>query len=360
VELDDRLQPVSSPRRLVAGVNPAGLVWSPDGASVLYTMSPAPEMFYLWRAWVDGGRAPERVELAGLGARMPALSAEGNRLAFSRYLDSAGVYTLEPAPRPVLVSSFWDITPQFSPDGSRLVFSSSRSGESLDIWLASADGSNAHQLTHGPGRFQGSPSWSPDGRHIAFDARGDGGRLAIWTIDADGGSPRRITTGPGDQNTPTWSRDGRWIYFSFNQEGKNDTWRVPANGGSAERVTHGGSAFWAIESMDGKDLIYKRDFADSPLLALPLAGGPTRQLLPCVSGENFAVGPAGTYYAACGRGPARSIHLLDKTGRDRVLGNIRDTFPFNFQRVAVAPDGKTILIQQQSLSSDLMLIENFR
>ena len=121
-----------------------------------------------------------------------------------------------------------------------------------------------------------------------------------------------------------------------------------------------GEANFAIESMDGKDLIYKRDVADSPLLALPLAGGPTRQLLPCVSGVNFAVGPAGTYYAACGRGPARSIHLLDTTGRDRVLGNIRDTFPFNFQRVAVAPDGKTILIQQQSLSSDLMLIENFR
>src|SRR4029453_10544539 len=80
VELDDRLQPVSSPRRLVGGVNPAGLGWSPDGASVLYTMSPAPEMFYLWRAWVDGGRAPERVELAGLGARMPALSAEGERV----------------------------------------------------------------------------------------------------------------------------------------------------------------------------------------------------------------------------------------------------------------------------------------
>jgi hypothetical protein len=112
--------------------------------------------------------------------------------------------------------------------------------------------------------------------------------------------------------------------------------------------------------MDGKDLLYKRDFADSPLLALPLAGGPTRQLLPCVADVNFAVGPAGTYYAACGRGPARSIHLLDTTGRDRVLGNIRDTFPFNFQRMGVAPDGKTILIQQQSLSSDLMLIENFR
>ena len=104
MDLDDRPQPVSSPRPLVAGVAPGGLVWSPDGASVLYTMSPVPQMFYLWRAWVDGGRAPERVELAGLGACMPALSAKGNRLAFSRVLNSAGVYTLE-SPRHARCSS---------------------------------------------------------------------------------------------------------------------------------------------------------------------------------------------------------------------------------------------------------------
>jgi serine/threonine protein kinase len=56
-----------------------------------------------------------------------------NRLAFVRTVNTLGVYTLEPAPRPVLVSSFWDIQPQFSPDGQKLVFTSSRSGESLDI-----------------------------------------------------------------------------------------------------------------------------------------------------------------------------------------------------------------------------------
>ena len=113
--------------------------------------------------------------------------------------------------------------------------------------------------------------------------------------------------------------------------------------------------------MDGKDLIYKRDFADSPLLALPLAGGPTRQLLPCVSDVNFAVGPAGIYYAACGRWP-RAVHspARHELGEIGCSGDIRDTFPFNFNRLAVSPDGKTILIQQQSLSSDLMLIENFR
>ena len=360
MELDERWQPVSAPRRLTSPVNPGGgLVWSRDGASVIYSTEPLPETFYLWRAWVNGDRVPERLEVAGLGARMPAIASARNRLAFVRTLYSMGVSTLEPAPRPVLKSSFWDIQPQFSPDGGQLVFTSSRSGEELDIWLASADGSSPHQLTRGPGR-KGSPAWSPDGHRIAFDSKGDDGRSTIWTIDADGGAPRQITKGPRDQNTPTWSRDGRWIYFLSTQGAVFDTWRVPATGGPLERVTRDGSTEFALESLDGRDLVYKRQYGDAPLLALPLAGGPARQLVPCVDGVNYAVGGVGIFYAACGPGPERSIHLLDKAGRDRIVGNIQDSRSFGLARLAVAPDDKTILIQQGSVSNDLMVIENFR
>jgi Tol biopolymer transport system component/DNA-binding winged helix-turn-helix (wHTH) protein len=364
VELDDRWQAVSTPRRLANQLGAwGGLAWSRDGASVLYSAGPGNETHHLWRAWVRGNRAPERLELAGLGAHMPALASARNRLAFVRRVNSVSIYTLEATPRPVLASSVWDFQPQFSPDGAGLAFTSSRSGGGLglEIWLASADGSGPHQLTRGPGRYQGSPSWSPDGRQIAFDSRGDDDRLSIWTIDADGGAPRLITKGPDDRNTPTWSRDGRWIYFLRKEGDRTDTWRVPVAGGSPERVTRDGSAPFAVESMDGHDLIYKRHLGDSPLLAQPLAGGASRQLLPCVSAVNFAVVEAGIFYAACGQGPERSMHLLDKAGRDRVLGSVRDVFGYEMvDRPAVTADGKTVLVHRQSLSNDLMLIENFR
>ncbi|HJY33432.1 MAG TPA: protein kinase [Vicinamibacterales bacterium] len=362
-EFDDRWQPVSAPRQLANRLKPqGGLAWAADSASVIYVVDPAPETCYLWRAWIRGDRAPERVEVAGLGARMPSLSAARNRLAFTRYSNSIGVHTLGPVPRPVLVNAFWDIQPQFSPDGTRLVFTSSRSGEGLEVWLAEADGSNAHQLTHGPGRYQGSPSWSPDGRRIAFDSKdADQADQEIWTIDADGGNARVVVKGSGDHGGPAWSRDGRWIYFWGGEPGSShDTWRVPATGGSPERVTRDGSFLFAFESPDGLDLIFKRDREDSPLLAQPLNGGPVRQLLPCVTGVNFAAGPSGLYYAACGPGPLRSIHLLDKAGRDRVLGTASDPWGYPFNRLAVSPDGKTILIQQGTKSNDLMVIENFR
>jgi len=364
VDLDDKGQAVSTPRHVANDPRPeSGLTWTRDGASVLYTTAPAPETFYLWRAWINGERAPERFELAGLGARMPSVAAARDRLVFTRSLNSIGVYTLEAVPHPVLVNTFWDIQPQYSPDGTQLVFSSSRSGDGLRVWVASADGSGARQLTHASARYQASPSWSPDGRHIAFDAKEtDGGDQEIWVVDAGGGNARLVAKGSGDHGGPTWSRDGRWIYFWKGDAGADhDTWRVPVTGGSPERITRDGSALFALESMDGQDLIYKREnYGNSPLLAQPLSGGPARQMLPCVHNANFVVGTAGIYYADCGDGPRRSIHLMDKAGRDRVLGIIHDAFGNPLDRIAVTPDGKTILVQQQTLSLDLMLIENFR
>jgi len=58
-------------------------------------------------------------------------------------------------------------------------------------------------------------------------------------------------------------------------------------------------------------------------------------------------------------GPPRSIHPFDKTERDRGAGTIRAPWPYLSNRLAVSPDGKTIFVQRQAYSNDLMLIENF-
>jgi Tol biopolymer transport system component len=361
VDFDDQWRLLGSPQTLAQGLDAqTGVEWDGNSASVLYVDMPAPETFYMWRKWLAGDRPPERVELAGLGARMPSLSVARHRLAFARCLNSIGVFTLESTPRPVLVNTFWDVQPQFSPDGTQLVFSSSRSGEGLEVWLAAADGSNPRQLTHGPGRLQASPSWSPDGRHIAFDSRAQDGALRGYVIAIDGGEPAPISSEPGNQATPTWSRDGRWIYYLRDYENQKNVWRVPSAGGVSERMTDTGASVFAAESLDGTELVYKTDFEDSPLLARPLSGGQPRQLVACVSHANYFLGAAGIYYAACGNGPRRTMHLLDRTGRDKQLGDVDEPWAFSYGRPAVSPDGKTILVQKQTLSNDLMLIENFQ
>jgi Tol biopolymer transport system component len=357
VELGRDYVPAGPPRRLTRRAGwIAGLAWARDGNSVIYGDLTTGG---LRRAWIGGDRPPERIELAGLDAYRPATAASLDRLAFVHDKSSDAIYRFEvgPPPKALLESSLADFGPHFSPDGRRIAFGSARSGEA-EIWLAAADGSKRMQLTHGPGIAQGSPRWSPDGQRIAFDSQTEDGKWGIWTIDADGGSPRRLTLGPGNENMPSWSRDGRWIYFRSDRAGAEEIWRIPATGGSEERITHDGGSF-AFESADGRTLFFTRALANAALFALPLAGGPERKVLECVLPKGFAVGPGGIYYLGCTADlRAVPLYLLDPaTSQDRLLGKLERPEP----GLTVSPDGKTILYgKRENRSSDLMMIENFR
>jgi Tol biopolymer transport system component len=291
----------------------------------------------------------------------PTAAVSSDRLAFERLLTNGDVYRFEVGcpPKVVAASSFADYNPNFSPDGRRFAFESGRGGEGDEIWLAASDGSNPTRLTHGPGIWQGSPRWSPDGTRIAFDSQDKDGRWGIWTVDVDGGSPRRLSSAP-DSNLPSWSRDGKVVYFSSNRTGTYNVWRVPASGGPEERVTHTGG-WLAYESTDGKTLFFfQREGSQSPLFAVPVAGGQERKVIDCVSGWGFAVGGAGVYHVGCKANQrAVSLYLLDPaTGRDRLLGKLEG---YDGNGLTASPDGKTILYSKLvGEGSDLMMIENFR
>ena len=370
LEMDAALAPTSSPRRLTRSAVPVigSLAWTRDGRSVIYNAQAAVLLRYLWRVPVEGNQPPERIEVAGLGATMPAIALAKDRLAFARIMSDTDVYRFQVGRSsvPVVASTFLDAETRFSPDGSRIAFGSMRSGGIFAIWLAAADGSSAQQLTHGPRWYaQGSPWWSPDGRRIAFDAVTDDWHTHIWIVDADGGTPRQLTNDPGDQNVPYWSRDGRWIYFSADRGSGRDIWRVAASGGPSQPVTQGGSGLFGSESADGKSLLYQPKDADSPLLALPLTGGTPRELVACAKAAAFATGPEGLYYVACDSSPDPALHVIEReSGRDRILGRLEDYESNPRIRplgLAVSPGGLSVLyLRRMSDTADLMLIENFR
>ena len=118
-------------------------------------------------------------------------------------------------------------------------------------------------------------------------------RSALGLIDADGGTPRRLTTEVSDAVVPTWSHDGRWIYFSGDQGTGREIWRAPASGGASERLTRGAGGPFACESADGKQLLFQPKEADSPLMAMALTGGEARQLVACVWWSAFGASPKG-------------------------------------------------------------------
>jgi eukaryotic-like serine/threonine-protein kinase len=364
VDLDTSRATAQRPRLLTTQRSDfiSSVAWTRDGSAIIYDASLQTFPSSLWRVTIDGNRAPERIEDAVEFDIAPALARSRDRLAFTRMSVDTDIYRFQAGGPGQLVagSSFVDFDARLSPDGRRLVFASER-GKRMDIWIADADGSNPQQLTHGPGTSQGSPSWSPDGRRLVFDAQGKDSRNHLWMIDADGGTPRQLTADQGDQVVPTWSRDGRWIYYSWWQADTRDIWRLPADGGVPERLTHGAGGAFACESADGKSLLFQPKDADSPLMTMALPSGEARQLIPCVKKSAFGVGPRGVYYVPCDPNPDPPLYVLDpKTGRSTQLGRLDGLFERPLG-LSVSPDGNTIIYPKQVLSrADLMLIENFR
>jgi Tol biopolymer transport system component/predicted Ser/Thr protein kinase len=365
VELGPDLLPTGQPRRLTHQDSyMSGIAWTADGRSLVYAASrDAGLNLYLWRVPIAGTAKPERLELAGRQAQHPATPRAGNRLAYVQGGLDPDIWKWEAgaAAKNFISSTLNDGNAQFSPDGKRIAFASSRSG-GFEIWLCGRDGSNPVQLTNGLGRHQGTPRWSPDGRWIAFDSQGEDGHWDIYVINADGGQPRRITPHLSDAVIPSFSRDGRWIYFSSNRGGKFEVWRIPTAGGESVQVTDKGG-WGASESWDGKTLYYMKESAGagaSPLFAKSLAGGPERQILDSVVTRAFSPVEDGIYYfGPADKNDTNPLQFFDlATGRSRVVARVEGKLDLG---LTVSPDRKTLLFSvSKPLNYDLMLVENFR
>jgi Tol biopolymer transport system component len=282
---------------------------------------------------------------------------------FTRYRWAPAIYRipLGGSPTPLIESTAVDMFPQYSPDGRRIAFESARTGTD-EIWLAEASGSNPTRLTRGPGRYQGSPRWSPDGRSVAFDSQGQDGHWDIWAIHVDGSGLRQVTRSPTDENMPSFSRDGRWIYFGSNRTGRSEVWRVAAEGGTEEQVTREGGAL-PFESLDGRTLYYMRPGQNSALLARPTAGGAERVIFRCVDTTSYSVAPHGLFHVDCNPPGSRnaSQHLLRywdaATGQDRPVA----TFDADWTAgLSASPDGQSVIYGRGINGWDLIMIENFR
>ena len=93
----------------------------------------------------------------------------------------------------------------------------------------------------------------------------------------------RITSEPGDDNVPSWSRNGQWIYFHSARSGQSQVWKARTDGSGAVQVARRGG-FAAVESPDRRFLYYSKETPDGPALwRMPVDGGEENEVVPGIS-----------------------------------------------------------------------------
>jgi Tol biopolymer transport system component/DNA-binding winged helix-turn-helix (wHTH) protein len=343
-----------------------GVAWSADGTRIVFaSLRKNNSQVSLWQIPAAGGE-PELIATGGKKLGSPAVSSDGRTIAFVENSQDSNIWRLQldglsnrDAFRRHIESSRSDNSPQFSSDGKRIVFASSRTAN-YEIWIADADGANARRLTDLQNAPAGSPRFSPDNRFVVFDAQ-IGGNGDIFVIPSDGGTPRRLTDAASFDYMPSWSADGQWIYFASNRSGKAQIWKMPAGGGEAIQVTQNGGTE-SYESPDGKELYFSKGNGITGLWRVPANGGAesaVAELSEAGFWRYWTVTNKGIYYVARSSTPPYQIKFYDFQNRQtKEVATMEKPPIWVFPGLSVAPDGKTILYTQHDLNaSSIQLAE---
>ena len=273
-----------------------------------------------------------------VGARhsaYPAWSPDGSRIAFtSDRHGSVDIYVMNADGSGVTRltnDAAWSLIPAWSPDGSRIAFTSSR-GDSLEILVMRADGSGVTRLTGGSEWNDASPSWSPDGSRIAFASDRDTydsdpdtyDNFQIHAMNADGSGVTRLTRNPDwDDSFPAWSPDGSRIAFASDRaDGFDYQIHVMNADGSGVTPLTGGQGVEATApawSPDGSRIAfsaYREDDDNADIYTMNADGTDVTRLTSDPAEDYFATwSPDGSRIAfTSGRDGNTEIYVMNSDG----------------------------------------------
>jgi len=348
--------PDQSPRQLTFDkAQIKGLAWSADGERIIFSSKRGPaSTSNLWQIRAAGGE-PVPVMTGGKNPISPAVSPDSKTIAYVEEFEDTNIWQLSKVENPAtapgynfkkfIASARGDHSQQFSPDGSKFVFASERTGEA-EIWLANADGSNLLAIpasTRG-----GSPRFSPDGTSIAFGITING-KGQIFVVSADAGKPRLLSNSSASDHLPAWSSDGRWIYFTSDRSGDLQIWKTSTSGGEARQITRHG-AFEMFEAPDGKTLFYSKGRGVAGLWRVGTEGGEettVAELAEAGYWRSWTVTQKGLYYVGRAASPPYQIRFYDfSDGQTRVLATTDKAPLWNFSGLSATADGRVILYAQ--------------
>ena len=218
--------------------------WSPDGSKIAFQSDRGGN----WDIYVMDADGSNVKQITDSPARdmQPAWSPDGSKIAYqSNPRGNWDIYVMDTDGsniERITELSARDTQPAWSPDGSKIAFASDRKGFFIDIFIMDADGSNFERITDTSGDTLGGgdstrPAWSPDGSKIAYSSNSGGRDWNVLVMDADGSNIKRITDRDSEDFRPEWSPDGSKIAYSTYSNGSWHISVVDADGSNNTRVT---------------------------------------------------------------------------------------------------------------------------
>ncbi len=324
----------------------------------VYTKVSGGDTDIFWQR-LDGTNARNLTEDSAFDESSPAVSPDGLQIAFRSERDGGGIFLMGAtgeSPRRLTHSGY---DPAWSPDGSELLIAaeaitapSQRASESR-LWRVDLSDGKATLLETGDAV---QPSWSPGGRRITYwGSTAETGRRSIWTSRLDGSEPVEVI---GDREhlswKPTWSADGRFLYFLSNRGGSMNVWRTridEASGrilGEPEAVRVPARQVSGLSlGRDGQRILYATDDSKSNVERAeldPATGEVLGGLTPVTTGSwsirSAQISPDGDWIAFDTESPQEDLFILRTDGTDQ-LQLTRDPHKDRIPRWS--PDGRSLV-----------------
>lgn len=190
----------------------------------------------LYRIRSDG-TGLQQLTFGSAQERVPAWSADGSHLAYQANEDGEfDIFILNVstgAIQKITNNDCTDLAPSWSPDGTKLAFYSECDGN-REIYTMNVDGSNRKQLTETGGDiYNWFPIWSHDGSRITFSSNRSGGKYQVYVMNADGSDLQAVARGC----VSSFSPDDQWLVFTTYCSDSGDIWIIRPDGTDLRQLT---------------------------------------------------------------------------------------------------------------------------